>query len=344
MYLKVKVAKFIYLSFVFLWGVTSCSLMRKMPANNYLLKSNKILIDSKLISKDEISYILKQQPNEKVLGIALKLRIYNSIDSSKLADRRQKSFEKFTKKIERKKVRYSKINQRRIEKARSKKQDYYTEMVIKDTIYNKLLFLERLKYKSGQKPIVFDSLLFSKSQDQIGLYLRKKGFYYNQVKGEVTYNEKKKFAKIDFNIATGPRYIIDSVKYKGQQKIISYNSSFIQSQINTNGKDPLVNQPFDLDYLDEYRSTISKYMRDRQIYKFYASTITFKADTLKSTMKVNLTVNFEDRYVPSPINPDSLIKVPFVESVINNVYFHLADTLNFKGNFQALLKEQQLDL
>ena len=141
MYLKVKVAKFIYLSFVFLWGVTSCSLMRKMPANNYLLKSNKILIDSKLISKDEISYILKQQPNEKVLGIALKLRIYNSIDSSKLADRRQKSFEKFTKKIERKKVRYSKINQRRIEKARSKKQDYYTEMVIKDTIYNKLLFL-----------------------------------------------------------------------------------------------------------------------------------------------------------------------------------------------------------
>ena len=55
-------------------------------------------------------------------------------------------------------------------------------------------------------------------------------------------------------------------------------------------------------------------------------------------MKVNLTVNFEDRYVPSPINPDSLIKVPFVESVINNVYFHLADTLNFKWNFQALLK------
>ena len=67
-----------------------------MPAKNYLLKSNEISIDSKLISKDEISYILKQQPNEKVLGIALKLRIYNSIDSIKLADRRQKSFEKFT--------------------------------------------------------------------------------------------------------------------------------------------------------------------------------------------------------------------------------------------------------
>ena len=76
-------------------------------------------------------------------------------------------------------------------------------------------------------------------------------------------------------------------------------------------------------------------MRDRQIYKFYASTISFKVDTLKSTMKVNLSVNFDDRYIPSSINPDSLIKVPFVESYINNVYFHLADSVNVKGNFQA---------
>lgn len=164
------------------------------------------------------------------------------------------------------------------------------------------------------------------------------------MRGEVTYNEKKRFAKTDFKIEVGPRYIIDSVKYKGQEKIKSYNSGFIQSQISANGKDPLVNQPFDLDYLDEYRSTISKYMRDRQIYKFYASTISFKVDTLKSTMKVNLTVNFDDRYIPSSINPDSLIKVPFVESYINNVYFHLADSVNFKGNFQALLKEKQLDI
>lgn len=344
MYLKVKVAKFIYLSFVFVWSVTSCSLTRKLPAKNYLLKANEISIDSKLISKDDISYILKQQPNKKVLGISLKLRIYNSIDSSKVAQRRQKSFERFAKKIERKKVRYSKINKRRIDKARSKNKDFYIEKELKDTIYSKLLFLERLKYQSGQKPIVFDSLLFSKSQEQIVLYLRKKGFYYSKVRGEVTYNEKKRFAKTDFKIEVGPRYIIDSVKYKGQEKIKSYNSGFIQSQISANGKDPLVNQPFDLDYLDEYRSTISKYMRDRQIYKFYASTISFKVDTLKSTMKVNLTVNFDDRYIPSSINPDSLIKVPFVESYINNVYFHLADSVNFKGNFQALLKEKQLDI
>jgi hypothetical protein len=136
----VKVAKFIYLSFVFVWSITSCSLTRKLPAKNYLLKANEISIDSKLISKDDISYILKQQPNKKVLGISLKLRIYNSIDSSKVAERRQKSFERFAKKIERKKVRYSKINQRRIEKARSKNKNFYIEKELKDTIYSKLLF------------------------------------------------------------------------------------------------------------------------------------------------------------------------------------------------------------
>ena len=42
MYLKVKVAKFIYLSFVFVWSITSCSLTRKLPAKNYLLKANLV--------------------------------------------------------------------------------------------------------------------------------------------------------------------------------------------------------------------------------------------------------------------------------------------------------------
>ena len=256
MYLKVKVAKFIYLSFVFVWSVTSCSLTRKLPAKNYLLKANEISIDSKLISKDDISYILKQQPNKKVLGVSLKLRIYNSIDSSKVAEKRQKSFERFAKKIERKKVRYSKINQRRIEKARSKNKDFYIEKELKDTIYSKLLFLERLKYKSGQKPIVFDSLLFSKSQEQIVLYLRKKGFYYSQVKGEVTYNNKKRIAKTNFKIEVGPRYIIDFVKSNGPQKIKALNSGFVQSQISANGKDPLVNQPFHLTVIKSLFSKI----------------------------------------------------------------------------------------
>ena len=93
-----KVAKFIYLSIVYVWCVSSCSVTRKLPAKHYLLKFNEISIDNKAISKDEIAYILKQKPNKKVLGISLKLRIYNSIDSSKVAERRQKSFERFTKK------------------------------------------------------------------------------------------------------------------------------------------------------------------------------------------------------------------------------------------------------
>ena len=344
MYLKVKVAKFIYLSFVFVWCVTSCSLTRRLPAKQYLLKSNEITIDNKEISEDEILYILKQKPNEKILGIALKLRIYNSIDSAKIAGKRQKALVRFIKKIDRKKKRYSEINKNRIEKVRAKNQDFYSEKILKDTVYSKVLFLERMKYKSGQKPIVFDSLLFSKSQEQIVLFLRRKGFYYSKVQGNVMYNEKKRFANTHFNIETGPRYTIDSVKYIGQDKIKSFNSGFVKSQINLNGKDPLINQPFDLNYLDDYRSNISKYMRDRQIYKFYASTISFNADTLKSTMKVNLTVNFEDRYIPLAINPDSLIKIPFVESFINNVYFHLADTLNVEGVFLEVLKEKQLDI
>ncbi len=339
-----KVAKFIYLSFVLLWGVSSCNITRNVPKNYFLFKSNEISIDNKSISKDEVLSVLKQIPNEKSLGIPFKLIVYNSIDSSRIASKREKAFNKFSDKLERKKSRVTRINERRIEKARKNKEEYYTEKMLKDTIFSKTLLLERIKYKSGQKPILFDSLLFQKSQDQIILHLRKKGFYYSTVNAEVIFNEKKRFAKTEFKIQTGPQYTIDSIKYTGQSALTSLNSQFIKSQQDANGTHPLEKQPFDFDLLDEYRYNVSKYMRDKQIYKFYAANISFKVDTIRSTMKANITVNFEDRFVPSSSNPDSLLRVPFVAVNVRDVYFHLSDTLFFEGNFSKLLSERNLDI
>src|SRR6056297_1562697 len=63
----------------FLIGCTlfSCSTTKNIPEDKYLLKENKIKIDSKEISKKEIRKYIKQKSNRKTLGIKLPLYIYN---------------------------------------------------------------------------------------------------------------------------------------------------------------------------------------------------------------------------------------------------------------------------
>jgi len=322
--------------------LSACNITRNVPKNRYLLKANVVNIDNKAVVEDAILPIIRQQPNQKTLGINLKLRIFNTIDSAKVATKKVKKIAKFYLKVERKKKKFQVINAKRIEKARAKNQREYTKKIYKDTVYDNVMLRERIKYKFGQKPIVFDSILYNKSIEQLVLYLKKSGYYYSTVSAKVNYKDKKRFAIPTYNIETGRVYVIDSVKVEGQALILDKYGVFLKRTIQSTGENPLIGKPFDINYLDEFRETVAKFMRDEEIYKFYGSNIKFLADTFKNTMKVNLVFIFEDRYIPSPNKSDSLIKIPFRATVVNDVYFHLADTLNYKGYFYKELEERNI--
>jgi outer membrane protein insertion porin family len=323
--------------------LSGCDLTRNVPKNKYLLKSNKIVCDNKQVSSDDLAAIIRQQPNQKTLGINFKLRLFNAIDSAKVAQSKDRKIQKFQNKIEEKRKEILKTNEKRIIRARKKGKVEYTEKVLRDTVFDNVLLRERFKYKFGQKPIVFDSIPFEKSIQQLGLYLRKSGYYYNKVEGSVSYNEKKRRAEATYTVSTGPQYVIDSVSIVGQKLIRDLYTRFLKKNYVANGEDPLKGKPFDINYLDDYRERVAKHMRDEMIYKFYANNIRFVVDTFKSTMKVNLVMRFEDKIIPSPNNPDSIIRVPFQATQINNVYFHLADSAYMKESLSAILRDKQLD-
>ena len=322
--------------------LSACKITRNVPENRYLLKSNVVNIDNKAILIDDVLPIVRQQPNQKTLGVNFKLRIFNTIDSARVAFRKEKKINKFYLKVQRKKLKTKAINQKRIAKARKKNRTEYTEKIYKDTVYDHVMLRERIKYKFGQKPIVFDSILYNKSIEQLGLYLKKRGYYYNSVNAEIKYNDKKRIAIPTYTLKTGLVYLIESVKVEGPSLIIGKYNLFLKRTMQGTGENPLIGKPFDINYLDDYRETVAKFMRDEEIYKFYSSNIKFLADTFKTTMKVNLVVKFEDSYIPDPNNSDSLIKVPFKTTVVNDVFFHLADTLNYKGDFYKELKEKNI--
>jgi outer membrane protein assembly factor BamA len=316
--------------------LASCRMAKNVPQGNYLLRSTTIALDNPLTTKldrYELAQVLRQQPNARFFGAPWKLWLYNAIDSSAVADKKAKKFTRFQLKLTQKQTKVERINTRRNARAlRNKKPDYRYKPQ-PDSTFKQAIWAEKLKYKYGQKPVVFDTLLHRKNEDQLSRYLVKKGYYYGSVRSEVNYNPDKQTVQAIYHINEGRQYIIDSVSYTGARLLRDLHQKLIKKEYLPLGEHPLLGQPFDLDYLSAYREKVAKFMRDESVYKFNSNSIQFQADTNRTNMTVHLVVKFEDRLVPSAQNPDSLVRVPYRETKINRVYFHLADTLQVAGTF-----------
>ncbi len=334
----------IFLPFL-LFFLVACHVTKNVPNGYYLLKKNKIVINSDQanVITSEINSIIRQQPNQRILGIPFKLFLFNSIDSAKVAKKRMRLNLEITEKNNRIISKTNRINAARIEKARKKGKKLYTEKIIPliDIENSRLFFREWMKYKIAEKPIVFDSILYHKSIDQIRFFLKRKGFYYGDVSSSKEIVKKGQI-RINYTVNSGPCYIIDSVYVLSNNGSVksSYTNKFLKKIIDNTQVDPLLNKRFDLDYLEEYRESIAKFMRDETFYGFTASSISLLADTNKTTMKVVLGIEFKNRLVPHPIIKDSLIQKYYSSTRINDVHFHLSDTSMLNERFAKYLDDE----
>ena len=318
----------------------ACRQTKYVPEGRYLLKKNKIEQTGKKIPKDDLTEIIRQQPNYKRFGVKWKLMAFNLVDSTKVADKRLKKNEKISIKNKERLEKQDRINRARVEKAVRKGKSHYTEKLIplKDTLNPRRFLREWYKYKIGKPPVVFDSILFNKSIEQLDAFLRKKGFYYGNVTGTVDYHDNKKCI-VTYSIETGLQYIIDSVYVIVDNDLVDGN---YQCFLEENEDNSILNKPFDSDILDNHRYRVAKYMRNEGLYGFSTSHISFVADTNQTTMKVGIGVQFGNRLILSKDKKDSVTQVPHEEAYIHNVYFHLADTIRVAGSFTKRIEELNL--
>ena len=61
----------------------SCSPARRIPDDRYLLKKNKLEINSKDIPPETLTGYIQQKPNKKVLGLRFHLWLYNMANPAK---------------------------------------------------------------------------------------------------------------------------------------------------------------------------------------------------------------------------------------------------------------------
>ena len=317
----------------------SCRQAKYVPEGKYLLKKNSIHVEEKNLDLDEVSNIIRQKPNFKTVGFKIRLWAYNRVDSIHVANKRIRKNIKL--RVTNKKIltHRDNVNRRRIERSRRKGKELYTEKLVKlkDTISPRMFFREWFKYRIGEKPAVFDSILFNKSLEQLAVFIKNRGFFYGSVAGEVEYKRK---AKVIYTIKTGPQYIIDSVY------VISSNQTVTDDYANFVKKEDasLIGLPFDKDYLNDYRNRVAKFMRDNTLYGFSSSHMNYIADTIYSTMKVNLRIRFTDRMIRSEFDRDSLVPIKHKETEVRNVYFHISDSTYFKGNFKKTVENMGLTL
>ena len=313
--------------------LSACSISKNVPEGYFLLKSNKLAYVKKVPFAYDLEAILKQRPNQKTFGLLLKLRTYNLIDSVKIAKTKQNKFDSFQKGIVRKRKRCAAVNQRRITRAKKKGKSFYNKKVVEDTVYSHLLIKERLKYQFGEEPIVFDTIAYKKTSKQLVNFLRRKGYYRSKLTDTIIVDSVHRKIEVVYNLDIGPAFIIDSVFYSGDSVMVRNHDAYLAERLLKDKQHPLLYKAFDIDVLGDYREVFAKDQRNHGYYKFSASSIEFIADTLFSTMKVNLEMKLNKQFIPIADNPDSLVLKPYKYAMVNEVHFHMSDTLNVPGDF-----------
>ena len=136
---------------------------------------------------------------------------------------------------------------------------------------NEKRWLNRLLRRIGEAPVIYNPFLTTRSNEQISLYLRNKGFYKNQVMDTVYYKKKK--AIVEYRISTGPQTKIDDVlflqKEKKKSTELTGESGLLGMYYQDTVKTLLHREmPLDMDVLDSERERITRMLREKGYFNF----------------------------------------------------------------------------
>jgi outer membrane protein insertion porin family len=332
----------IFLGCCALFLAAACNISRNVPKDQYLLVDNKVAFNNAHdgMTESEVKSVIRQQPNNKTLGMNLRLRVYNMVDTvpgpllkpfmrtmeQKRLDRNTRNRDKNLVKLEKQ----NKINKKRIEKALEKGKEGYVPKVkkLKDTVNPRPFFREWLKYEFGEAPRIFDTISMNRSIEQIEIYLRRKGYFSGDVVSELLVtNKKKQLVQVNYLIDAGYPTIVDSLF------LISGNPDVqLAFDLFKRENDYFLETPFrfDTDQIGKMRQELTRFFQDYGLYGFRDSYVTYEADTLGKAENMHLALIIAKRIVEK--DGVSSIK-PFAVTQVRNVYFHLADTINYRGNF-----------
>ena len=289
----------------------SCDAVKRVGEKEHLLVNNTIVVNNKKVNTERINNLLYQSPNRKLLGIPLRLHIYNTarpnIDS--IVD------EKINRNPKRKE---------RLENFLSKKQlDNYLQA--------KIDFNAWLK-KTGEAPVIVNDVRTKKSLSQLEAYYFNNGWFNVKASSKTDTLSNKK-ATVNYTVETGKAYFIDSLTTTIDSPILD---SLYKMQSH---KSFLKKEQYKTSTFDNELQRITEHFKNSGVYHFSQEYIYFEMDSIENNQKVKVDLQIKNRQVRKQ---DSAYRIPFkiykvkdVNIFTNSSYENrnktISDTLTYNG-------------
>lgn len=272
--------------------LTACNPTRRVPQGEYLLVKNTMRCDAPDLTKDELAAIIKQKPNNKVLGQRLYLHLYNLSDPVKTARRQAEIDSACALRNEEKAAARAAKNEVRI--AHGKK----PRPAKPKTCRNALRTWAREDV--GEAPVILDSTMTARSVAQLMLFMDKEGYFNAQVHDTVFYRRHKLFsdkpgrpytqpkAEVQYTIQAHAPYVLCTSRW-------TVDDPRMDSLLRAGSAGSLLvpGMRFDADVLDKERGRITDLLRQQGYLYFTRDLLQYVADTAAGDHEVDLVLRIE---------------------------------------------------
>ena len=268
---------------------TACNVVKRVAPTDYLLTENSFYINGQKKKSEELNNLSFQKKNTSLFGIPLQLYIYNLARPNKDA-----IFESWLlKKPKRKQRLISKLSEKQLNQLKTSS-----------------LGINKWLKKTGEAPIVLDSLKIDKTKLNLERYYFANGWFDRTVSYKVDTIGLKK-AALSFEIETGLPYKIGEISKRiDSPEIDSLYTKLKQESYLKPG------QQFSISNFDSERSRLTTAFRNSGAFHFSEEYIRYENDTIGTQKNVNIKLQIQDRIIR---NDDSIIRVPFQTYTIKNV-------------------------
>lgn len=294
--------------------LSSCNAVKRVNKDDLLLMDNAVYINDKKNNTDALNNLLYQKPNGKfpLFGIPIKLHIYNlarpNIDSILDAKYRNPNDPKNGLKN------FISIKQ-------------YEALVNSKRDFNGWL------KKTGEPPVVIDTLRTEKSTTNLNTYYYKNGWFNAKTSYKIdTVGTQRGLVK--YYVKTGDPYFLDSIRTRIATPVIDtlYQTLKDKSLI-------VKGEQFREANLTNERERLTTELRNSGLFHFAQDYITFEIDTIGTHKKVNTDIIIQNRIIRNvdsvEIRPFKVYTVKdvniFTDDTFQNKDLTPTDTINYKG-------------
>ena len=282
---------------------TACSTTKNLDEDALLLVDNTIYIDSTKTKKSLLYDQLYQKPNVKLLGLPLRLHIYNLA-----RDRRDSIFDEWLYRTPKRRERLVKLL--------SEKQLYR----LRESLTNFNSWLRT----TGEAPVLIDSAKMNRSIKRLESYYWNNGWF--NVKGSYQIQPTDSLkAAVEYHFDLQQPYLLDSVKVSIASKIADsiYQRTKAKSLLKKGTQ-------YKTKDLETERNRITTIFRNSGLYHFDQDFIKYVVDTIGTNRKALIDFQISNRSVTKE---DSTGQIPFQVHKISKV--NIITDSNFRNTTRS---------